>query len=168
MKVRYVGPSQHVKSLTNHQIYSVLYVDLPFICIIDDSKESYEYFIVHPGLLDGKMTGRFEIVEDDEKSTLKEAFQAAKIEQETEVPLDPWDELGNTIFYGSAKDVENLKCPECSGPLTVRFEKSESCLTIECQQCGTRSHGDKCLLVPKYLQNEGESNDGRRVEILSM
>ncbi len=29
MKVRYVGPSQQVKSLTNHQIYSVLFVDSP-------------------------------------------------------------------------------------------------------------------------------------------
>lgn len=33
MKVRYVGPSPQVKSLTNHQIYSVLFVDPPFICI---------------------------------------------------------------------------------------------------------------------------------------
>lgn len=103
MKVRYVGPSQQVKSLTDHQIYS--------------------------------------------------------IEQEKGASLNPWDELENTIFYGSAQDVENLKCPKCGGPLTVRFEKSESCLTIECQQCGARSHGDKCLLVPKYLQEDGEFND---------
>lgn len=159
MKVRYVGPSQQVKSLTNHKIYSVVYVDLPFICIIDDSQESYEYFIVNPGLLNGRMTGKFEIVEDDEKGTLEKAFYAARIELKTDVPLDPWDELENTIFYGSARDVENLKCPECGGPLAVRFEKSESCLTIECLQCGARSHGDKCLLIPKYLQEDGESND---------
>ena len=115
MRVRYVGPSQQVKSLTNHQIYSVLFVDPPFISIIDDSQESYEYFIVNPGMLDGKMTGRFEIVEDDEKGTLEKAFYAARIELKTDVPLDPWDELENTIFYGSTRDVENLKCPECGG-----------------------------------------------------
>ncbi|WP_303225942.1 hypothetical protein [uncultured Acidaminococcus sp.] len=59
MKVRYVGPSQQVKSLTDHQIYS--------------------------------------------------------IEQEKGASLNPWDELENTIFYGSAQDVENLKCPQEDG-----------------------------------------------------
>lgn len=152
MKVRYVGPSQPVQSLTDHKIYTVLYVDLPFIWIIDDSGDSYEYFIMHPGLQEGKMTGRFEIVEDDGNGTLKEALLAARLEQEREAPLNPWDELENTIFYGSALDVENLKCPDCGGPLTISFEKSESSLNIECQKCGRRSHGDKCSLMPKYLR----------------
>ena len=46
---------------------------------------------------------------------MKEAFYAAKIEQEKGAPLNPWDELDNTIFYGSAQDVENLKCPQEDG-----------------------------------------------------
>ena len=38
-KVKYVGKSFGVESLTNGKIYDVLAIDLPFIRIIDDSGE---------------------------------------------------------------------------------------------------------------------------------
>ncbi|WP_297017533.1 hypothetical protein [uncultured Dialister sp.] len=75
MKVRYIGPNQGVDSLTDNKVYTVVSVDAPWIQIIDDSEEGYAYLINEPRLLDSKVAGKFEIVEDDDKGTLKKAFE---------------------------------------------------------------------------------------------
>lgn len=75
MKVRYIGQSFGVDSLTNGKIYECLGVEPPFIRIIDDSGEDYLYSASWPGPLDGSVLfGQWEIIEDDEKGTLQEAI----------------------------------------------------------------------------------------------
>lgn len=75
MKVRYIGQSFGVDSLTNGKIYECLGVEPPFIRIIDDSEEDYLYSPTEPGPLDGSSPcGKWEIIEDDEKGTLQEAI----------------------------------------------------------------------------------------------
>lgn len=75
MKVRYIGQSFGVDSLTNGKIYECLGVEPPFIRIIDDSGEDYLYSASGPGPLDGSVPfGQWEIIEDDEKGTLQEAI----------------------------------------------------------------------------------------------
>lgn len=78
MKVRYIGPNQGVDAFTSNKIYAVVGVKVPWIKIIDDSGEDYVYLINEPRLLDSEVSGKFEIVEDDENGTLKKAFDEAK------------------------------------------------------------------------------------------
>lgn len=71
MKVRYIGQSFGVDSLTNGQIYECLGFEDPFLRVIDDSGEDYCYSPIAPGPLDGSSPcGQWEIIEDDEKGTL--------------------------------------------------------------------------------------------------
>lgn len=64
-KVKYVGKSFGVESLTNGKIYNVVRIDSPFICVIDDSNEEYLYSIIKPSSLeDISLYGKWEIVED--------------------------------------------------------------------------------------------------------
>lgn len=76
-KVKYVGESFGVDSLTDSNIYNVLEViDDDLIRIVDDSGEDYLYPIRNPRPLDGSSKGgRWEVVKDDEKGTLKKAIE---------------------------------------------------------------------------------------------
>ena len=78
MRVRYIGQSFGIDSLTDGKEYEVLGYDAESgaLIVIDDSGEDYLYHPqnprpiadpIHPG-------GRFEIVEDDEKNTLKKVI----------------------------------------------------------------------------------------------
>lgn len=77
MKVRYVGESFGVDSLTNGKVYEVLEVDkyLGALRVVDDSEEDYLYSPINPKPLAGNSPGgKFEIVEDDQKGSLKKAI----------------------------------------------------------------------------------------------
>ncbi len=81
MKLRYVGETFGAASLTNGVVYDCLGIDredeqgLEFgilLRIVDDSEEEYLYSPTKPGPLDGSSPGgRWEIIEDDDKGTLK-------------------------------------------------------------------------------------------------
>ena len=75
MKVRYIGESFGVDSLTNGKVYECLGEELGFLRVIDDSGEDYLYSAYKPAPLDGSSPGgRWEIVEDDSKGTLAKAI----------------------------------------------------------------------------------------------
>ncbi len=78
MKVRYVGPSIGVDGLVDGHEYVVLRVDetCGYLAIIDESGEDYLYHPTRPQPIAGKYEGgMFEIVEDDEKGSLREAIR---------------------------------------------------------------------------------------------
>ncbi|MDD2370843.1 MAG: hypothetical protein PHQ32_02440 [Firmicutes bacterium] len=64
-KVKYIGESFGVDSLTNGNIYEYLEIlDKDYIRVIDDSGEDYLYFLVNPAPLDGSSKGgKWEFVE---------------------------------------------------------------------------------------------------------
>ena len=65
MKVRYIGQSFGVDSLTSNKVYQCLGVEGGFLRIVDDSGEDYLYSMTNPAPLDGSSDGgRWEIVED--------------------------------------------------------------------------------------------------------
>jgi hypothetical protein len=69
MKLRYVGESFGVDSLTNGKIYEVTEEDEDFYRVIDDSGEGYLYSKVNPAPLDGSSKGGvWELVSADEMS----------------------------------------------------------------------------------------------------
>ena len=78
MRVRYVGVSFGVDSLTNGKIYEVLGVEpgMGWLRVIDDSDEDYLYDAVNPKptAVPSHPGGRFEIIEDDENGTLRKAI----------------------------------------------------------------------------------------------
>ena len=78
MKVRYVGVSFGVDSLTNGKIYDVLEYDSEhgMLRVIDDSDEDYLYNAKNPKpiAVPSHPGGRFEIIEDDENGTLRKAI----------------------------------------------------------------------------------------------
>lgn len=47
-KVKYTGKSFEVEGLTNAKVYDVVSIDLPFIRIIDGSRENHLYSISKP------------------------------------------------------------------------------------------------------------------------
>ena len=75
MKVKYVGESFGIDELTNGKIYECLGVEYGMLRVIDDSEEDYLYSSINPGPLDRSSPGgEWEIIEDDEKGTLKKQF----------------------------------------------------------------------------------------------
>lgn len=75
MKVRYVGQTFSVDSLTDGKVYEVIGVEYGMLRVIDDSGEDYLYSANNPGTIAGKLRGgKFEVVEDDENGTLKQAI----------------------------------------------------------------------------------------------
>ena len=71
MKVRYVGESFGVDSLTNNKVYDCIGVEFDLLRIVDDSEEDYLYSSINPAPLDGSSPGgRWEIIEDDTAGTL--------------------------------------------------------------------------------------------------
>lgn len=79
MKLRYVGKSFGVDSLTDGKIYECLGLDSGMLRIIDDSGDDYLYSAVHPRPLNGSAEGgSWEIVEDDENRTLSRLLETKK------------------------------------------------------------------------------------------
>jgi hypothetical protein len=67
-KVKYIGKSFGIESLTNGKTYDVLAIEKPFIRIIDDCGEDYLYNIYQPGDLQNiKLFGRWELIESNDK-----------------------------------------------------------------------------------------------------
>lgn len=64
-KLKYVGKSFGVESLTDGVVYDCLDVDPPFVRVVDDSGEDYLYSITRPSALeDLDLCGKWVIVED--------------------------------------------------------------------------------------------------------
>ena len=77
MKVKYIGESFGVDSLTDGHVCECVSVenDFGFLRIIDDSGEDYLYSATNPRPLDHSCEGgRWEIIEDDPMGTLKKAI----------------------------------------------------------------------------------------------
>lgn len=78
MKVKYVGVSFGIDSLTDQRVYEVLEYDseIGALRLIDDSGEDYLYSPVHPRPIadPSHPGGRFEIIEDDEQGSLHSAI----------------------------------------------------------------------------------------------
>lgn len=72
MKLKYVGESFGVDSLTYGRVYECLGLEYPgLLRIVDDSGEDYLYSPISPRPMDGSTPGgRWEIVEDDAENTL--------------------------------------------------------------------------------------------------
>lgn len=79
MKLKYIGESFGVDSLTNGKIYECLGFDSGMLRVIDDSEEDYLYSVINPRPLDGSSKGgKWEIIEDDDKQTLTKLFSSIK------------------------------------------------------------------------------------------
>ncbi len=65
MKLKYIGESFGVDSLTNGKIYDATVEDNDYYRVVDDSGEDYLYPKINPAPLDGSsVCGRWEIVEE--------------------------------------------------------------------------------------------------------
>ncbi len=89
MKVKYIGESFGVDSLTNGKIYEWIGIEEPFLRVIDDSEEDYLYDILSPHDLNSNAYGKWEIIEDDEKVSLQAAIDNYK-------PVD----FGKFVMFG--------------------------------------------------------------------
>lgn len=77
MKLKYIGESFGVDSLTDGKTYECLGFESGMLRVIDDSEEDYLYSVTNPRPLDGSSKGgKWEIVEDDENDTLKKLFDS--------------------------------------------------------------------------------------------
>ena len=75
MRVRYKGRSFGALGLKDKAEYECLGVEYGMLRIIDESEEDYLYSATNPRPLDNSSSGgKWEIVEDDERGTLKKAI----------------------------------------------------------------------------------------------
>ena len=80
MKIKYIGESFGVDSLTNGKTYECLAFENGMLRVIDDSGEDYLYSVVNPRPLDGSSKGgRWEIVEDDDNKSLTALFATLRL-----------------------------------------------------------------------------------------
>ena len=72
-KVKYIGKSFGVESLTNGKIYDVLEICEPFLKIIDDSGEEYLYSIDKPSSMEkpNDENGRWKLVQSETEELKK-------------------------------------------------------------------------------------------------
>ena len=84
MKLKYIGPTFGIESLTNGKVYICLGFEEGFLRIIDDSDEDYLYSVVPGPMWDASVRGRWEVVEDDENGTLTKLFEEVRISLENE------------------------------------------------------------------------------------
>ncbi len=76
MKVRYIGKSFGIESLTNGKIYECIGIEYGMLRIIDDSGEDYLYSAVKPASLENiKLCGKWEIIEDNENKDLAKVIK---------------------------------------------------------------------------------------------
>ena len=87
MKLRYLGPSFGVDSLTDGKIYECLGLDAGLLRIVDDSDEDSLYSVVPGPMWDESIRGRWEVVEDDEDRTLTKLFEDVRISLENEARI---------------------------------------------------------------------------------
>ena len=54
-----------------------------------------------------------------------------------------WDDVENILFDGTDKQIESLKCPECTGRLKIAYFPKTKNVEIRCKDCHTvvKSHG---------------------------
>ena len=91
MKLKYIGESFGVDSLTNGVTYIATVSDVGYYRVFDDSGEDYMYFQNNPRPLDGSAPGgRWEIVEDmnDRERELYEKIKRATTPVERNALLD--------------------------------------------------------------------------------
>lgn len=76
MKVKYIGKSFGVESLTNGKIYECIAIEDKMLRIIDDSGEDYLYSAIKPSSLENpKLYGKWEIVEDNKNKDLEKIIK---------------------------------------------------------------------------------------------
>lgn len=76
MKVKYIGKSFGIESLTNNKIYDVIAIENDMIRIIDDSGEDYLYSAAKPSALNNPNEfGKWEVIEDNEKLELSKIIK---------------------------------------------------------------------------------------------
>lgn len=77
MKVRYIGKSFGVESLTDGKIYECIGIEDGMLRIIDDSQEDYLYSAIKPASLENMdLCGKWEIIEDNENKDLKKLINS--------------------------------------------------------------------------------------------
>ena len=77
MKVRYIGKSFGVESLTNGKIYECIGIEDGMLRIIDDSGEDYLYSAIKPSSLENMdLYGKWEIVEDNKNKDLEKLINS--------------------------------------------------------------------------------------------
>lgn len=71
-KVKYIGESFGVDSLTDGSVYDVVRDDTGTLKIVDDSDEDYIYDLINPKPLDNSSPGgKFTIIEDPNSELIK-------------------------------------------------------------------------------------------------
>lgn len=84
MKLKYIGPTFGIESLTNGKVYICLGFEEGLLRIVDDSEEDYLYSVIPGPWDDPTIRGRWEVVEDDENGTLTKLFEEVRISLENE------------------------------------------------------------------------------------
>lgn len=68
-KVKYIGKTFGVESLTNEKVYDVVDIDEPFIKVVDDSGDPYLYSLSRPSSMEnpGEEYGKWILIESNNK-----------------------------------------------------------------------------------------------------
>lgn len=46
-----------------------------------------------------------------------------------------WDDVDDVLYDGKKEDIARLKCPECGGNITFRFNDKPRIFEVSCKKC---------------------------------
>ena len=61
-----------------------------------------------------------------------------------------WDDVEDVLFYGSAEEIEKVRCPDCRSKLEYEYYPTTNSYKVRCASCGVVILGHGCHKVPNF------------------
>ncbi len=59
-----------------------------------------------------------------------------------------WNDVEDILFDGTQEDIKALRCPDCEGEVTARYDAGNNNLRVSCKSCGYNSILNGCEGIP--------------------
>ena len=152
MRLKYIGESFGVVSLTNGKIYDAKIENDDFYRVIDDSGEDYLYSRTNPAPLDGSsIGGKWEIIDDNSDINNWEIAYIIATLQRIGIPTD---DLDDWIYDENIDDIYNF----LRGNPNLTLEQAEEILYIFDHESYNSTYEETKERIPKCL--------GKRVKVI--
>lgn len=67
-----------------------------------------------------------------------------------------WYDVDDVLYDGTKEEIANLKCPDCGGAISYRYNDNVSTFEVLCKGCGyvARGHGSPRPNCADFFGNE--------------
>ena len=64
-----------------------------------------------------------------------------------------WDDIDLILYEGTSEQVKDLKCPDCSGKIVMRYYPGTQSMKVRCMECGIITQYNGVVEEPSFAQN---------------